>query len=170
MISKRPGRTIICEVSRISRTNSTTRPLPILLKASVCSRENAGALNNRGQTRYLMEDYKAAVQDYTAAIAIDAKNPLVLNNRALAYMELNDLNNAMNDLQAALKLVPQYPEALNNRGVVYQQRQEFDEAIADFTEALKLDSEVCGCAGKPGVFVCSEERPCQRRLLTLSPQ
>mgnify|MGYP002632832699 CR=1 FL=1 len=103
--------------------------------------ENAGALNNRGQTRYLMEDYKAAVQDYTAAIAIDAKNPLVLNNRALAYLELADLSNAMIDLQAALKLVPQYPEALNNRGVVYQQRQEFDKAIADFTEALKLDSK-----------------------------
>lgn len=103
--------------------------------------QNAGALNNRGQTRYLMEDYKAAVQDYTAAIAIDAKNPLVLNNRALAYLELNDLNHAMIDLQEALKLVPQYPEALNNRGVVYQQRQEFDKAIADFTEALKLDSK-----------------------------
>ncbi|RLT06282.1 MAG: tetratricopeptide repeat protein [Planctomycetota bacterium] len=99
---------------------------------------NAGALNNRGQVRYLQSDYKAAIKDFTEAITIEANNPVVLNNRALAYIGLDEQDNALADLQAALDLVPQYPEALNNRGVVHQKLDQLDKAVGDFTEALKI--------------------------------
>ena len=101
--------------------------------------KNAGAFNNRGKARFLLNDHRQAVADFTEAIRLEPTTSLFLHNRALAWIELENYPKALTDLQSALLENPTFPEALNNRGIIYQKMQRYDDAINDFTAALKLN-------------------------------
>jgi tetratricopeptide (TPR) repeat protein len=107
----------------------------------------AGVLNNRGQARYLKNDYAASVADLNAAIELDPGHFVALNNRALCYIAVEQFDDALPDLNAALQLNREYPEALNNRGVVHSRKGNYEAAIVDFSAALKIDEKYTDAYG-----------------------
>jgi tetratricopeptide (TPR) repeat protein len=94
-------------------------------------------------------DAKAAVGEYSDAIASDALEPEMLANallnRALAQQQLQDFPAALADYDAAVKLNVMAPAlrstALYNRGLVQQKLGSGTRAIEDFTASLLINPE-----------------------------
>jgi tetratricopeptide (TPR) repeat protein len=94
-------------------------------------------------------DAKAAVGEYSDAIASDALEPEMLANallnRALAQQQLQDYPAALADYDAAVKLNVMAPAlrstALYNRGLVQQKLGNSTRCIEDFTAALLINPE-----------------------------
>jgi tetratricopeptide (TPR) repeat protein len=94
-------------------------------------------------------DAKAAVGEYSDAIASDALEPEMLANallnRALAQQQLQDYPAALADYDAAVKLNVMAPAlrstALYNRGLVQQKLGNSTRSIEDFTASLLINPE-----------------------------
>ena len=94
-------------------------------------------------------DAKAAVGEYSDAIASDALEPEMLANallnRALAQQQLQDYPAALADYDAAVKLNVMAPAlrstALYNRGLVQQKLGNSTRCIEDFTASLLINPE-----------------------------
>ena len=94
-------------------------------------------------------DAKAAVGEYSDAIASDALEPEMLANallnRALAQQQLRDFPAALADYDAAVKLNVMAPAlrstALYNRGLVQQKLGNSTRCIEDFTASLLINPE-----------------------------
>jgi tetratricopeptide (TPR) repeat protein len=94
-------------------------------------------------------DAKAAVGEYSDAIASDALEPEMLANallnRALAQQQLQDFPAALADYDAAVKLNVMAPSlrstALYNRGLAQQKLGNSTRSIEDFTASLLINPE-----------------------------
>jgi tetratricopeptide (TPR) repeat protein len=63
--------------------------------------------HNRGWVRQRMEDYKNAIKDYAAALAIDPAFAAAYYGRASAYYRTGNLPRAIEDAKEALRLEPE---------------------------------------------------------------
>ncbi len=63
--------------------------------------------NNRGWIRQRMEDYEKAIEDYSAALAIDPAFASAYFGRAAAYDKSGNLPRAIEDAKEALRLEPE---------------------------------------------------------------
>ena len=82
-------------------------------------------------------DYKAAIEQYTAALAI-TKNVETYFARAQAYYAINDYAKAAQDYSSVIELDSKNMPAYHERGRSRFRTGDNEGAIADFTEALKL--------------------------------
>lgn len=97
----------------------------------------AEVLVRRGMAHHHLGDRRAAIADYTAALAI-APIPEAHNNRGVALQAERNHDSALGDFDAAIRLRPDYAEAWINRGVSRHARSELGLALADFDHALRL--------------------------------
>jgi tetratricopeptide (TPR) repeat protein len=101
----------------------------------------ANALLNRA-TAYQMRDYhKLAVEDYSAALNLDAMTPTVrasaLYNRGLALQKTGNDVRAIEDYTNALLLNPKFSHAFLARGVLLKKAGQLLFAVSDFERALR---------------------------------
>jgi protein O-GlcNAc transferase len=94
------------------------------------------ALINRGLALQSANQFSAAIEAYTQALAIKPGLAGALVNRSNSLRSLRRSKEALLDLDAALRLRPEFPEAHNNRGNVLRDLGRFDEAVASFDAAL----------------------------------
>ncbi|MGD9502463.1 MAG: tetratricopeptide repeat protein [Methyloceanibacter sp.] len=85
------------------------------------------------------DDVDGAIDDYTEALRIDAKNIAAFNDRGELYRRKGDYDRAIEDYGEAIALDPKQPVPINNRGLAYESKGEHGRAIADFDAAIGLD-------------------------------
>jgi tetratricopeptide (TPR) repeat protein len=101
----------------------------------------ANALLNRA-TAYQMGDYhKLAVEDYSAALNLDAMSPALrataLYNRGLSLQKVGKSSRAIEDYTNALLLNPKFSHAFLARGALLKEAGQLLFAVSDFERALK---------------------------------
>ncbi len=96
----------------------------------------AVALFTRGNERRLLGQHEAALQDFTAALALVPDDAAALLNRAIVRRALGDRARALVDLNAALKLAPGNANVLANRCITRRRLGEGDPALADCDAAV----------------------------------
>jgi len=97
------------------------------------------AYNNRGLAFAKKGQLPRAIEDYSAAIAIDPEFAIAYGNRGLLYGATGEYDRALEDYSAAIGLSPSDPVPYNNRGRLFADRGRFDRALADYNEALALN-------------------------------
>ncbi len=96
----------------------------------------------RGLAYIRTKQYRAAIQDFDAAMRIVPHAPLLYYNRAVANVELEVYDAAVADLTEAIKLKPDFVDAYNTRGLAYIELQDFNSALADFNKAISLNENL----------------------------
>ncbi|MHC4087845.1 MAG: tetratricopeptide repeat protein [Planctomycetota bacterium] len=109
----------------------------------------AAAFALRANAYHNIEDYDAAIRDYTEAIRIvkptleelpKEQSAGIYNDRGFAYFMKDDYNRAIADYTKAIQFKQDFADAYINRGEAYVTKQMYDDAIADYNEAIRLDS------------------------------
>ena len=92
---------------------------------------------DRANAHYAKGNMKAAVEDYTAAIAFDPEFAEAYNRRAQARSALGDLEGALGDLKKAIEIDPQFVEARGNLGNLRLTMGDYDAALEDLEQSLR---------------------------------
>ncbi len=102
----------------------------------------AFAFDNRGLLRYMQGDYNGAIDDFTAAIALDPKFALPYKHRGYAKNDLQDYPGAIEDYSRAIKLDKKSGEAYRERALAKELVGDTEGAFADFKKAAKLGDKI----------------------------
>lgn len=111
----------------------------------------ATARLNRGMVRLKQQNYRAAVQDFTRALDIDADLPAGLFGRGFAYLQLKDSARAEADIRAARKANATIDELFIRVGIL-------PASCRDVTASCPLPQELRN-AHPSGVFMVSWRQP-----------
>lgn len=96
------------------------------------------SLKTMGDVHLREGRFRAAMQSYTEAEALDPNSPELKFRIALVYADyFQRLEDAVRYYQEAIRLKKDYSEAYNNLGTVYMRQKRWDEAIAMFHKALE---------------------------------
>ncbi|WP_425434773.1 tetratricopeptide repeat protein [Nonomuraea jiangxiensis] len=96
-------------------------------------------LANRAQLLVALGGTKEALEDYTAAIALDPAFPDYYLERGNLLFRLGLHEEALADFERAMRAGPPLPEAYYNRAELLTERGEADEALADLGRVIELD-------------------------------
>jgi tetratricopeptide (TPR) repeat protein len=116
--------------------------------------------NNRGgayQSVGSSSDHYRAIDDFTAAIGLNAKLPFAFINRGISWAMVGAYDRAIDDFGHALRIDPRNARAYNNRGGAYRDRGEFDRAMADFNKAIALDPRLADALFNRGTIFLQKE-------------
>jgi tetratricopeptide (TPR) repeat protein len=86
-----------------------------------------------------LQNYKAAIADFTKALELKPQEITALYNRGSAYVQLQDFKKAVKDLDAFIAQKSDMPEAYLNRGIALLNTKKTDEAIEDFNRGMQLN-------------------------------
>lgn len=96
----------------------------------------------RAYSRYEINDYEAAIEDYTRAIEADPgceyECPYHYYNRGLAYYQLQNNEQAIYGMTLALEMRPDYVNALRFRAKIYIEQGETEKALLDWQRVFEL--------------------------------
>jgi tetratricopeptide (TPR) repeat protein len=102
----------------------------------------ANALINRGFAYQQLQEHDRAVDDYTAALRIDAMSgklrATALYNRGLSQQKLNHSVLAIEDFTSALFLQPEFAHAYYLRGTLLRDNGQLLFALSDFEKAIRF--------------------------------
>eukprot|EP00605_Chrysophyceae_sp_TOSAG23-4_P001320 GSChrysophyteH1.ASY1.ANO1.1435.1 assembled CDS len=100
----------------------------------------------RGINYKMVEQYKRAIEDFTAALNMERTGFLypistLYNHRGFCYRKMEKYTESISDYSNAIKFsTPQDSiRALNNRGFCYARIGKFKDAVADYTKVIDLD-------------------------------
>lgn len=117
----------------------------------------AFAYNLRGLSYIEKGNYSRAIEDYSAALAIQPDAEFY-SNRATAYGALKQYGQAFDDINHALKIKPAYADAYYNRGLFYYELGKFDLAVLDFTSAVSIKPDMYDAFVSRGVAFGSQKQ------------
>lgn len=80
-----------------------------------------------------------AVENFSAAMAMDPNYSEYYNDRGSAFLKLGRYQEAEADYRMAIELSPPYPEVLTNLGQCYRLMDRMEDAIAAYSAAIDLD-------------------------------
>lgn len=96
---------------------------------------------NLGNACFKMQKFEQAIQHYSRAVQLDAKNPVFLSNRAMAYLKLGAYVEAEEDCTKALEMDPCLVKVFLRRGAARAATARFAEAKSDFERVLVLEPQ-----------------------------
>jgi tetratricopeptide (TPR) repeat protein len=96
----------------------------------------AAAYLFRGNAQVDRQQFAAAIDDFSKALALDGAATDALYNRAAAYAQLGRLDLAIEDYDHLLKIAPNDPDTLYNRAWLYSIAGKYDAAIDDLSKVL----------------------------------
>jgi tetratricopeptide (TPR) repeat protein len=99
------------------------------------------ALTGRGNSYARMEQFELAISDYTAALVLNPKSPILLRNRGTAYLQLERYPEALADFEATAELEPNNPATLYNLACVYSRLSRTTDALATLAKAIQGNPE-----------------------------
>jgi len=97
-----------------------------------------------GNSKYLLEDYTGAIQDYNKAIELNPKYYFAFSGRGDAKRGLGDYRGAIQDFNKAIELNPKYEIAFGGRGLAKISLGQKDSGCLDLSKAGEL--------GSPGAY------------------
>lgn len=83
------------------------------------NRGSAEIYNLRGMIYQKNLEYSQAIEDFSAALALDPTNVEYLTNRGVSWQYLDNSTEAAQDFNAAIQVDPNYVDALFNLGILY---------------------------------------------------
>ena len=92
----------------------------------------------RGNAKYELGLYHAAIADYTAAIGLKPDDAGAYYNRGTAKNALKEYNAAISDFTQAIRLKSDYADAYGNRGIAKNALGQHFPAISDYDTAIRL--------------------------------
>uniref|UniRef100_A0A8C8GHS9 Small glutamine-rich tetratricopeptide repeat-containing protein alpha n=1 Tax=Oncorhynchus tshawytscha TaxID=74940 RepID=A0A8C8GHS9_ONCTS len=101
----------------------------------------AERLKTDGNDQMRVENYGAAVEFYSKAIAINPQNGVYYCNRAAAYSKLGNYAGAVQDCELAIGIDPNYSKAYGRMGLALASLNKHTEAVSYYKKALELDPE-----------------------------
>lgn len=101
--------------------------------------ENIYALNNRGYTYNLMEQYPVALADFDRVLQINPDFAYALNNRGLARFKTGHEEEGIRDIERSLVLDADNAYAYLNLGIYSRDKGDFETALQHFHRAQEMD-------------------------------
>jgi tetratricopeptide (TPR) repeat protein len=112
-------------------------------------RKIAIAYLNRGHYFYKNKQSDKALDDFNAAIEVNAEYPPAYLDRSSIYLDRNDIEKVLDDYNRYLGFLPPFyingnvpnplvSDVLGNRGVIYSKRGLYEKALVDFDLAIRL--------------------------------
>ena len=95
--------------------------------------------NHRGMVRFMMENARDALHDFTAAVEANPRNHSALNNRALALRRLGLVEAALDDFRSSLEIRPEQPDIHFLIGQTYFELDDPVKSRAAILRALNQD-------------------------------
>ncbi len=108
------------------------------LARSLGIHESSEAYFNRGTLRQSQQDFRAAEDDLSKAISMDARYSAAYLNRTLVRQSVNNLSGALADADRAIA-TGGTSMAFSARGAIRFALGEFSHASADYARAIELD-------------------------------
>ena len=96
------------------------------------------AYNNRGLAFARAGRFDRAVEDFTAAIALDPSDNLAYHNLGVLYLNTGAIAQSIEYLNKAIAKAPQFADSYNSRGTYYFYTGRYDSALEDFNKAISL--------------------------------
>ena len=84
-------------------------------------------------------NFQGAIDEYSKAIALDARHFKALFNRGFSYDKTGRYDLALDDYTAALDVEPGNSYAHYNRGITKDRKGDYVGAVTDFTTAINLE-------------------------------
>ncbi len=116
------------------------------------------AYNTRGNAYYKLDNYDAAIADYSAALKIIPNNDGVLINRGNAYHQQGKYNSAIADYSDAIKIDPRSHLALVNRGNSNRRKGDLEHARQDFEAAARIKPDYARAYSRLGQLLQNANR------------
>lgn len=101
----------------------------------------AERLKNDGNDHMKIENFGAAVDFYSKAIALNPQNAVYYCNRAAAYSKLGNYAGAVQDCELAIGIDPSYSKAYGRMGLALASLNKHTEAVTYYKKALELDPD-----------------------------
>jgi tetratricopeptide (TPR) repeat protein len=105
---------------------------------------------HRGYENRRERNYARAIQDASAALALQSGWPPALRLRADAAYDAKDYESAVKDYTAVLQQHPDWAQVYDQRGLAYSYSGRHGLAIPDYTLAIKLDPYLSGAYNNRG--------------------
>ena len=106
---------------------------------------------NKGISKFSLEDYNGAVEDFNKAIQLKPDYANAYYNRGRAKGNLKDYTGAIADFNKAIQLKPDYADAYNKRGRAKGNLKDYTGAIADYSKAIQLNPDYADAYNNRGV-------------------
>jgi len=103
------------------------------------ARQRAEAFKEKGNRAFGEKKYDEAINFYTEAIKIDARNHVYFSNRSAAYMGKNMYSNALEDAEQCVKLNPKWGKGYFRRAVALLALSRASDAEAVLQEGIRAD-------------------------------
>lgn len=104
--------------------------------------KHSGVFNTRGCARHNLGDYKGALDDFHASIALSDSDPIVFANVGRSLRELKQFQEALDFFTDAIKRQPSQPSHLVERGYTWHKMGDSAKAIQDIEAALAIDPKL----------------------------
>uniref|UniRef100_A0A8C6U3Q2 Small glutamine-rich tetratricopeptide repeat (TPR)-containing, alpha n=1 Tax=Neogobius melanostomus TaxID=47308 RepID=A0A8C6U3Q2_9GOBI len=104
-------------------------------------RAEAEQLKTEGNEQMKVENYSAAVEFYSQAIALNSQNAVYYCNRAAALSKLGNYAGAVQDCEQAINIDPKYSKAYGRMGLALASLNKHTEAVGYYKKALELDPD-----------------------------
>lgn len=104
-------------------------------------RAEAEMLKTEGNEQMKVENFSAAVEFYSQAIALNSQNAVYYCNRAAALSKLGNYAGAVQDCEQAIRIDPKYSKAYGRMGLALASLNKHTEAVGYYKQALELDPD-----------------------------
>ena len=110
---------------------------PLLERAVAADPGLWRAHNMLGVIADMRNDYAAAVEHYSTALALQPQSPAIFNNRGYSKYLAGDLEGAEADFRAAVELDADYERAWQNLGLLYARERQYTMAIGTLSRTAE---------------------------------
>lgn len=104
-------------------------------------REQALAAKKRGNAAFAAKDWKKAIEEFTAAIALDPNDHVFYSNRSGCHASLRDYKAALEDARKCVEKKPDWAKGYSRVGLALYQQGKYHEAKMEYEKGLKIDPD-----------------------------
>lgn len=117
--------------------SSPARDFADIVDVMAAEKTAADALKDEGNVLFGQAQYKAAIEKYTQAIALNDKNEIYWCNRAFANLKCENFGIAITDAAKSIELNPRHVKAYFHRATANMILGHLDLALKDF-QAVRI--------------------------------
>jgi tetratricopeptide (TPR) repeat protein len=121
------------------RTDSAARDATVAISL-LAHMQTGGGYEALGEAHTIVHDYRAAIDDYTHAIAMCPTDANAYCYRGEAHYSLGEMDQAAQDAGAAIRFNDRFAEAYTLRAYVHWRRGDLPNAVADATRSIEFGS------------------------------